>query len=169
MRQKAAVRGKVSQSETQGQALDAIDRKVLIALQDDAALSLNELAERVGLSTNACWRRVKKMEDDGIILRRVAVLNEIKLGYSLVAFVSVRAAEHSDAWLDQFAKAVERIPEIVECYRMTGEIDYLLKIVATDIAAYDAVYKRLIRSAKLADVSASLSMEVIKNGPRVPL
>lgn len=169
MRPKPPNVGKLSQTAPKVDGIDAADRKILSLLQEDGALSLSELAERVNLSSNACWRRVKKLEDDGVILRRVALLNPVKLGYGVLAFVTVRAVEHSDEWLEQFAAAIARIPEVVECYRMTGEIDYLLKIVAADIAGYDEVYKRLIRSAKLSDVSASLTMEILKSGPHVPL
>lgn len=161
--------GKLSHKPPHVDGVDDLDRKMLRLLQEDASLSLAELAERVNLSTNACWRRVKKLEEDGIILRRMTVLDQVKLGYNVTAFVTVRATEHSETWLQQFAGAIARIPEIVECYRMTGEIDYLLKIVATDIAGYDSVYKRLIRSAKLADVTASLAMEEMKSGVRLPL
>lgn len=169
MRPKPTNVGKFSQTAPKVDGIDAADRKILSLLQEDGALSLSELAERVNLSSNACWRRVKKLEDEGVILGRVALLNPVKLGYGVLAFVTVRAAEHSDEWLEQFAAAIARIPEVVECYRMTGEIDYLLKIVAADIAGYDEVYKRLIRSAKLSDVSASLTMEILKSGPHVPL
>jgi len=169
MRPKTPDVGKLSQTAPKALGIDGIDRKILAILQEDSAVSLNELAERVNLSSNACWRRVKKLEEDGVILRRVALLDHAKLGYGVMAFVSVRAAEHSDQWLEQFAGAIARIPEVVECYRMTGEIDYLLKIVAADIAGYDEVYKRLIRGARLTDVSASLCMEVVKSGPHVPL
>jgi Lrp/AsnC family transcriptional regulator len=149
--------------------VDAIDRKILRQLQQDASLSIGELAERVSLSPNACWRRVKMLEQAGVIARRVAILDANKLGLSLTAFVSVRAAEHSDEWLKGFVKAVSQIPEVVEFYRMTGEIDYLLKIRIADIASYDAVYRRLIRSAKLADVSASFAMEEIKATTALPV
>jgi len=169
MRAKKPTSGKISQGSQRQVSVDAIDRKILAALQKDAACSLGELAEGVNLSTNACWRRVKALEENGVILRRVAVLDPVKLGFGVTVFVSVRASEHSDDWLTQFAGAITRIPEIVECYRLTGETDYLLKIVASDIEGYDAVYKRLIRSAKLADISASLSMQEVKSAPRVPL
>lgn len=169
MRPKPTNVGKLSQTAPKVDGIDAADRKILSLLQEDGALSLSELAERVNLSSNACWRRVKKLEDEGVIFGRVALLNPVKLGYGVLAFVTVRAAEHSDERLEQFAAAIARIPEVVECYRMTGEIDYLLKIVAADIAGYDEVYKRLIRSAKLSDVSASLTMEILKSGPHVPL
>lgn len=169
MRQKASRDGKLSHTPPHVEGIDAIDRRILIALQNDATMSLNDLSERINLSTNACWRRVKKMEEDGIILGRVALLDHAKLGYGITAFVTIRAGEHTDAWVEQFAATVASIPEIVECYRMTGEVDYLLKILAPDLAGYDLIYKRLIRSAKLADVSAGLAMEAVKSGPRVPL
>lgn len=165
---KPMVNGKISQKPP-SLGVDAIDRKILVLLQADASLPLAEIAGRVNLSSNACWRRIRKLEEDKIIVGRVAVLDAAKLGYGLSAFVSVRAAEHTDEWLERFAGAVERIPEVVECYRMTGEIDYLLKVVAPDIDGYDRVYKKLIRTAKLADVSASFSMERLKGGKGVPI
>ena len=149
--------------------LDAMDRKLLMLLQRDCSLALAEIAERVSLSSNACWRRIRQLEEAGVIVGRVAVLDPAKVGFGLSAFVTVRAAEHTDAWLERFAAAVERIPEVVECYRMTGEVDYLLKVVAPDIDGYDRVYKKLIRSAKLADVSASFAMERLKGGLGIPV
>jgi Lrp/AsnC family transcriptional regulator len=128
-----------------------------------------EVAERVHLSTNACWRRIKRLEEDGLILRRVALLDAHRLEAGVTVFVTIRAAEHSDAWLAQFADVVRRIPEIVEFYRMSGEIDYLMKLKVADIAAYDAVYKRLIRDIRLSDVSSAFAMEELKNTTAIPL
>ncbi|MCW5723981.1 MAG: Lrp/AsnC family transcriptional regulator [Maricaulaceae bacterium] len=149
--------------------MDAIDLKLLALLQEDAARPVAEMAEAVNLSVNACWRRIKRYEAEGVIRRRVALLDAHKLGAGVTVFVTVRAAEHSDQWLEGFARAMDRIPEVTEFYRMSGEIDYLLKIQVADIAAYDAVYKRLIRSARLSDVSSAFAMEVIKHTTAVPL
>ena len=138
-------------------------------LQNDASLPIAEIADRVHLSQNACWRRIKRLEEDGVILRRVALLDAARLDAGVTVFVTIRAAEHSDAWLAELTAVVRRIPEIVEFYRMSGDIDYLLKIKVADIAAYDAVYKRLIHGIRLSDVSSAFAMEELKNTTAVPL
>ena len=149
--------------------LDTIDLKILASLQADASRSIAEIANAVHLSQNACWRRIKRLEDEGIIKKRVALLDPEKLGVGVTVFVSVRAGEHSEKWLDTFTAAVRKIPEVVEFYRMAGEIDYLLKLQVGSIAAYDRVYKSLIRSAKLMDVSAAFAMEEMKRTTELPL
>lgn len=149
--------------------LDHFDRAILTLLQQDAGLSVAETGEKVHLSQNACWRRIKRLEQEGFIKRRVAVLDPVKLGLGVTVFVTVRAAEHSDEWLKTFSDAVRRMPEIVEFYRMSGDIDYLLKVVVPDIAAYDQVYKRLIRAVRLTDVSSTFAMEEIKATTALPL
>jgi Lrp/AsnC family transcriptional regulator len=149
--------------------MDTTDRKLLDILQQDAALSLDDLSERVGLSRNACWRRIKRLEDDGIIRARVTLLDADSINVGLTAFISLRTTEHSAKWLDQFAKAVRGIPEIIGVYRMTGDIDYLLQVVIPDVAAYDRLYKRLIGKITLADVSSSFVMEEIKSTTVLPL
>jgi Lrp/AsnC family transcriptional regulator len=148
---------------------DAADLRILGVVQEDASLSIGEVAERVHLSQNACWRRIKRLEEDGVILRRVALLNAARLDAGVTVFVTIRAAEHSDAWLAELTALVRRIPEIVEFYRMSGDVDYLLKIKVADIAAYDAVYKRLIHGIRLSDVSSAFAMEELKNTTAVPL
>jgi len=150
-------------------ALDAADLRILAVVQEDAALAVGEVAERVHLSTNACWRRIKRLEADGLILRRVALLDAARLEAGVTVFVTIRAAEHSDAWLAEFAAVVRRIPQIVEFHRMSGDIDYLLKIRVADIAAYDDVYKRLIRGVRLSDVSSAFAMETLKSTTAIPL
>jgi Lrp/AsnC family transcriptional regulator len=143
--------------------MDSIDRKLLSLLQDDAAMPLQDIAARVGLSVNPCWRRIKRMEADGIIRARVAVLDPEKLGLNVTVFVRIKIREHTSEWVKRFAAAMRSIPEIAECHRMGGDIDYLLKVIVADIAAYDRVYKELItRVPGLADVSALFSMERIK-------
>ncbi|MEG3093406.1 Lrp/AsnC family transcriptional regulator [Sphingomonas sp. PB1R3] len=152
-----------------GPAIDKIDTAILAELQIDASLPVAEIAQRVNLSQNACWRRIRRLEEEGVILRRVALLDPEKLDAAMTVFVSVRTAEHSADWLNEFARAVSDLPEVVEFYRMAGEIDYLLKIRVADIKAYDRVYKRLIERVRLVDVSAAFAMEEIKNSTAIPL
>lgn len=148
--------------------IDKLDAKILRALQSDASRSITELAETVGLSTNACWKRVKRLEEDGYIVKRVALLDRLKLKKSVTAFVEIRTDQHEEKWLEKFANAVRAIPEIVEFYRMSGQVDYMLKIVCSDIADYDRIYKELIRNAPLRDVSAYFAMEQIKYTTELP-
>ena len=150
-------------------SLDAYDVRLLGVLQEDATLSINEMAERINLSANACWKRVKRLEAEGYIRKRVALLDAQKLGAGVTVFVSVRAAEHSDQWLSDFASAVRKLPEVIEFYRMSGDTDYLLKVQIADIAAYDAVYQKLIRSVRLSDVSSAFAMEEMKHTTCIPL
>lgn len=149
--------------------MDATDRKLLDILQRDAALSLDDFSERVGLSRNACWRRIKRLEDERVIKARVTLLDADRLNVGLTAFIALRTTEHSAKWLDQFARAVRDIPEIIGVYRMSGDIDYLLQVVIPDVAAYDRLYKRLIGKITLADVSSSFVMEEIKSTTVLPL
>ena len=150
-------------------ALDSVDVRILTALQEDASLSVSAVAEQAHLSQNACWRRIKRLEDEGVIRKRVALLDPQKIGVGVTIFVTVRAAEHSEEWLDHFSKAVVSMPEIVEFYRMSGDVDYLLKVQIADIHAYDAFYKRLIKAARLTDVSSAFAMEEIKQTTALPL
>jgi Lrp/AsnC family transcriptional regulator len=138
-------------------------------LQRDASLSLAELSEAVGLSQTPCWKRVRRLEADGVIRARVALVDPGLLGLGVTVFVQVRTSHHDAAWLSQFAKAVAALPEVVEFYRMSGEIDYLLKVVCADIADYDRVYKRLIATAEMHDVSSSFAMEQIKYTTEIPV
>jgi len=149
--------------------IDSIDRKILECLQEDCAQSIAEIADFVHLSQNACWRRIKQLEENGIITKRVALLDPVKLGVGVTVFVTVRAGEHTERWLETFSAAVRKMPEVVEFYRMSGEVDYLLKLQVADIASYDRVYKTLIRSAKLMDVSSAFAMEELKRTTAVPL
>ena len=149
--------------------MDATDRKLLDLLQRDASLSLDQLSERAGLSRNACWRRVKRLEDEGVIKARVTLLDASRINVGLTAFIALRTTEHSAKWLDQFSRAVRDIPEIVGVYRMTGDVDYLLQAVIPDVAAYDRLYKRLIGRITLADVSSAFVMEEIKATTVLPL
>ncbi|NQU69936.1 MAG: Lrp/AsnC family transcriptional regulator [Rhodospirillales bacterium] len=149
--------------------MDEIDKKILSCLQLDATLPVAEVAEQVGLSTTPCWRRIQKLEEAGIIRARVALLDGTKLNVGVTVFVAVRTNEHSLEWYERFAAAVADIPEVVEFYRMSGEIDYMLRVVVPDIAAYDAVYKKLIERVSLTDVSSSFAMEQIKYTTALPL
>ena len=148
--------------------LDAIDRRLLAILQDDATVPIAELAERVGLSQTPCWKRLKRLQDTGVITARVALLDREALDLPLVVFVSIKTSQHDEAWLDAFKKA-SALPEVVEFYRMSGEVDYLLKVLVKDIAAYDRFYRRLIAIAPLCDVSSSFAMEQIKFTTAVPV
>jgi Lrp/AsnC family transcriptional regulator len=149
--------------------LDALDRKILDILQQDATVSIAEVAERVGLSATPCWKRIKRLETSGVIQRRVAILDRDMLGLGVTVIVAVRTARHSDEWLESFSAGVSKIPEVVEFYRMSGEIDYLLKIVARDIADYDRIYRKLTKVADLHDVSSSFAMQEIKSTTALPL
>ncbi len=149
--------------------MDRIDYKILGCLQEDATLSVAEIAERVGLSTTPCWRRIQNLEKSGVIRARVALLDAEKLNCSVTVFVRLKTSQHNYEWLESFSKAVERMEEVVEFYRMSGDIDYLLRIVVPDIARYDAFYKRLIRTAEFAEVSSSFALEEIKYTTALPL
>ena len=149
--------------------MDAIDIKILDHLQQDAAMPLADLAARVGLSATPCWRRIKALEEAGVIAGRVALLDPDRLNLPVTVFVSIRTHEHNAAWLTRFAKAVAGIPEIVDVYRMSGDVDYLLRVVVPDVAGYDAVYKKLIKVGGLTDVSSRFAMERIKASTRLPL
>ena len=149
--------------------MDRADRKILDCLQEDASLPVAEIAERVGLSTTPCWRRIQKLEKAGVIRKRVALLDPGKLNVGVTVFVRVKAGAHSYDWLERFAEAISRIDEVVEFYRMSGDIDYLLRIVVPDIASYDAVYKRLITVADFAEVNSNFAMEQIKYSTALPL
>ena len=136
--------------------LDAIDRKILTVLQRDATLTVQALGDAVGLSANPCWRRVKRLEGIGIIVGRVAVVSGAAVGLGLTAFVTIRTNRHNQDWLERFAAGVRDMPEIVECHRMSGDVDYMLKIIVRDIGHYDRVYQRLIAAVPdLADVSSA--------------
>jgi Lrp/AsnC family transcriptional regulator len=149
--------------------LDSIDRRLLAILQEDATVSIAELAERVGLSQTPCWKRLKRLQDTGVITARVALLDRDALDLPLTVFVAVKTGRHDEDWLATFARGAGALPEVVEFYRMAGEVDYLLKVVVKDIAAYDRFYKRLIATAPLTDVSSSFAMEQIKFTTALPI
>lgn len=149
--------------------MDRIDKKILSALQKDAGLSNTDLADQVGLSTTPCWRRVRLLEEQGYINQRVALLDREKLNVGVTVFVSIRTAQHDITWLERFAQVIHDMPEVIELYRMSGDIDYLMKVVVPDIAAYDAFYQRLISKIDLNDVSSAFAMEEIKHTTELPL
>jgi Lrp/AsnC family transcriptional regulator len=149
--------------------MDTIDRKLLALLQDDADRPLSELADAVSLTATPCWKRVQRLQRDGVIRKKVVLCEPAKLNLGLTAFVAVRTLQHNEQWLRKFAAAVQAIPEIVEAYRMSGDIDYMLRIVVPDIAGYDAVYRKLIRSVELSDVSSSFAMERLKYSTALPV
>lgn len=149
--------------------LDATDLRILDLLQEDASQAVAAIAERVHLSTNACWHRIKRLEEAGIVQKRVALLDAAKVGAGLTMFVLVRAAEHSQTWFERFAATVRAIPSVTEFYRTSGEVDYLLKLQVADVSCYDEVYKLLIGSVRCAEVRAIFSMEELKRTTAVPL
>lgn len=149
--------------------MDRLDKKILRLLQEDATLAVADIAKKVGLSTTPCWRRIQKLEEEGVIRRRVAVLDPAKVNTRVTAFVSIRTASHSLEWLRRFSEVVQEFPEVVEFYRMSGDVDYLFRVVVPDIAAYDAFYKRLIARIEIRDVSSAFAMEQIKYTTELPL
>jgi Lrp/AsnC family transcriptional regulator len=149
--------------------MDKLDKKILELLQKDGGLTAAELADRVGLSKAPCWRRIKRLEEDGVIKQTVALLNARSLNLGTTVFVTLKTANHSEAWFDKFVKAVRDIPEVTEIHRMSGDVDYLMRIVVPDIDAYDLVYKRLIAAVEFKDVSASFALETIKYTTALPL
>lgn len=149
--------------------LDAIDRQILAMLQRDAETPLADVAQAVNLSSTPCWRRIQRLREHGFITRHVALVDPRKINLGVTVFVAVRTNQHSQTWFEGFRDTVRDIPEIVEFYRMSGDVDYLLRVVVPDIAAYDAVYKRLIRSVELSDVSSSFAMEELKFTTALPL
>ncbi len=149
--------------------LDDMDLKILTLLQNDATMSVTDVGKEVGLSTTPCWRRIQKLEEAGVIQRRVAILDPRKINAAVTVFVSIKTDQHSLAWLEKFHSAVQDLPEVVEFYRMSGEVDYLMRVVVPDIAAYDRFYKKLISRVEISKVSSAFAMEQIKNTTALPL
>lgn len=149
--------------------LDEMDIKILRILQQDCTRPVADIGKEVGLSTTPCWRRVQKLEESGVIQRRVAILDAKQVNAGVMIFVSIKTDKHSLAWLEKFHNVVADFPEVVEFYRMSGEIDYLLRVAVPDIAAYDAFYKRLISRIDIAKVSSAFAMEQIKYTTALPL
>lgn len=142
--------------------MDLIDRKIVAELQQDATLSVAQIAERVNLSPTPCWKRIQKLEQEGIILQRVALVAPERIGLGLTVFVAIEAADHSPAWRDSFAAAISTMPEVMEVYRMAGEVDYMLRIAVSGMAAFDMLYRRLTETVSLKNVTSHFSMERIK-------
>ncbi|MGO4439593.1 Lrp/AsnC family transcriptional regulator [Rhizobium sp. RAF56] len=149
--------------------LDERDRKILDLLQSDAGVSVTDLADRVALSVSACSRRIQRLEESGHIARRIVVLDRDKMGVPTTVYALVKTAHHSDDWIENFRKAISDIPEIVEAHRLTGNYDYIVKVVLPRVEHYDVVYKQLVRKVELFDVTASISMETLKSGMSIPV
>jgi len=149
--------------------MDATDRKILTLLQADSSLSIAELAERVHLSQTPCWKRVQKLEAKGIITGRVALVSPEKIGLGLTVFVGIETSDHSTEWLSRFAETASAMPEVMELYRMAGEVDYQLRVVVADMEAYDQFYKRLIAAMPLKNVTSRFAMERIKQTTALPV
>jgi Lrp/AsnC family transcriptional regulator len=149
--------------------MDAIDRKILAVVQEDASLSVAEIGQRVGLSSTPCWKRLQRLEADGVITRRVALVEPEKIGLGVTVFVSIETGDHSQDWLSKFAEVVKAMPEVMEFYRMAGDVDYMLRVVVTDIAGYDTFYKRLIGTVPLKNVTSRFAMERIKSTTALPI
>ena len=151
------------------QIIDETDRRILQLLQTDASLSVDDISAAVHLSRNACWRRIKALEQAGVIRARVALVDPAKVGVPLMAMVLIRTNAHGAQWMDQFQTALRALPEVVGAYRMTGDLDYVLRVRVADVPAYDAFYKRLTARISVSDISASFVMEEIKETTAVPL
>ena len=143
--------------------MDAIDRKILAVVQQDASLSVAEIGTRVGLSSTPCWKRIQRLEQSGVIVKRVALVAPEKIGLGLTVFVQIETADHSGPWLEKFAQMVASMPEVMEFYRMAGDVDYMLRVVVADMSAYDGFYKRLIETIPLKNVTSRFAMERIKS------
>jgi Lrp/AsnC family transcriptional regulator len=150
-------------------ALDEKDRKILKEMQRDSSRPVAEIAETVNLSQNACWRRIRQMEESGIIRKHVVLLDQERIGLNITVFSLVRTSDHSAEWLEKFSRGIDRIDEVMEFHRLNGTYDYLLKIVVASIADYDRVYRKLIAAAPLHDVTSSFSMERIKSTTELPV
>jgi Lrp/AsnC family transcriptional regulator len=149
--------------------MDAIDRKILAVVQQDASLSVAEIGQRVGLSSTPCWKRLQRLAADGVITRRVALIDPEKVGLGITVFVSIETGDHSQDWLKRFAEVVGAMPEVMEFYRMAGDVDYMLRVVVPDIQGYDGFYKKLIATVPLKNVTSRFAMERIKSTTALPI
>lgn len=149
--------------------MDKTDRAILAILQEDATQPVADIARKVGLSTTPCWRRIQKLEEDKVIQKRVAILDPKKIRAGVTVFVSIKTNKHNDEWLRRFQEVIVRFPEVVGFYRMSGDIDYLLKVVVPDIAAYDLFYKKLVAEIDIENVSSAFAMDSIKDTTELPL
>ena len=149
--------------------MDAIDRKILAVVQEDASLSVAEIGQRVGLSSTPCWKRLQRLETDGVITRRVALIDPEKIGLGITVFVSIETGDHSQDWLKRFAETVSAMPEVKEFYRRAGDVDYMLRVVVHDMQSYDTFYKKLIATVPLKNVTSRFAMERIKSTTALPI
>jgi Lrp/AsnC family transcriptional regulator len=149
--------------------MDTIDRKILAVLQEDASRSVADIGKDVGLSATPCWKRIQKLEAEGVIQKRVALVDQVKVGLGITVFVSIEAGDHSAEWLEHFAGEVSAMPQVMEFYRMAGDVDYMLRVVVPDVQSYDAFYKRLIAVVPLRNVTSRFAMEKIKATTALPL
>ena len=150
-------------------ALDEVDRRILYYLQRDASMTIKEIAEKVHLSPTPCWKRIQRMEEEGIIRARVALLDPNKVDASVTVFIAIKTDQHNSAWSEKFAFEMSSIPEIMEIYRMSGEVDYLLRVVVPDIAAFDNLYKKIIDRIALSNVTSSFAIEQMKYTTALPV
>ena len=149
--------------------MDAIDRKILAVMQEDASFSVAEIGSRVGLSSTPCWKRIQRLEGDGVIQKRVALIDPVKIGLGITVFVSIETGDHSQDWLAKFAETVSAMPEVMEFHRMAGDVDYMLRVVVPDIQGYDTFYKKLIAAVPLKNVTSRFAMEKIKSTTALPI
>ena len=149
--------------------MDAIDRKILAVVQQDASLSVAEIGQRVGLSSTPCWKRLQRLEAEGVITRRVALIDPEKVGLGITVFASIETGDHSQEWLSRFAETVSAMPEVMEFYRMAGDVDYMLRVVVPDMPGYDTFYKKLIATVPLKNVTSRFAMERIKSTTALPI
>jgi len=149
--------------------MDAIDHKILAVVQEDASLSVAEIGQRVGLSSTPCWKRMQRLETDGVITRRVALIDPDKVGLGITVFVSIETGDHSQQWLSKFAEVASAMPEVMEFYRMAGDVDYMLRVVVHDMQSYDTFYKKLIATVPLKNVTSRFAMERIKSTTALPI
>jgi Lrp/AsnC family transcriptional regulator len=149
--------------------MDAIDRKILAVVQEDASLSVADIGQRVGLSSTPCWKRLQRLEAEGVIMRRVALVDPEKIGLGITVFVSIETGDHSQEWLKRFAEVVGAMPEVMEFYRMAGDVDYMLRVAVHDMQSYDGFYKRLIATVPLKNVTSRFAMERIKSTTALPI
>ena len=150
-------------------ALNDIDKKILSVLQENADLPISELSKKVNLSATPCWARINKLYKQGFITKKVAVVDRLKLNLNVVAFVQIKTSNHNMEWARKFVKAISDMPEVIEFYRLSGSIDYLLKVLVPSIEKYDEFYRKLTDKVDLTDVSSSFSMEEIKQTSSLPL
>jgi Lrp/AsnC family transcriptional regulator len=149
--------------------MDSVDRKILNLLQADASLTVKQIAEQIALSVTPCWKRIQKLEKQGFIRARVALLDPQKVNADVTVFVAITTKQHTTEWIDRFSRAVSDMPEVMEIYRMSGEVDYLLRVVVSSIAAYDSFYKKLVDRIELSSVTSSFAMEQMKYTTALPI